>query len=204
MVKKRNPKKENKPSLWEKLIILGVLLFLLGTLSHTQIFINSLISQKEHPRKEYAAQSPASISIPSIKLETKVIEGGIVNGNWILSDTDALFLPTSGKIGEGFNTIVYAHNTDKLFGSLRNIKQDDLVILRDRTGKEFKYKVFSIENVDPQDLRKLYSTEKNIISLFTCDGWFDQSRLLVKAKLVATKISPTLSPTSPSTSRIKK
>ena len=69
-------------------------------------------------------------------------------------------MPTSGKIGEGFNTIMYAHNTDKLFGSLRNIKQDDLVILRDRTGKEFKYKVFSIENVDPQDLRKLYSTEK--------------------------------------------
>jgi len=184
MVKERNPKKENKPSLAEKLIILGILLFLLGTLSHTQIFINSIISQREHPRKEYAVQSPTSISIPSIKLETKVIEGGIVNGNWILSDDNALFLPTSGKIGEGFNTIIYAHNTDKLFGKLRNIKQADMIVVRDRTGKEFKYKVFSIENVDPQDLRKLYSTEKNIITLFTCDGWFDQSRLLVKAKLV--------------------
>lgn len=183
MVKKRDPKKENKPSLWEKLIILGTLVFLLGTLSHTQILINSIISQREHPRNQYVAQTPVLISIPSIKLETKVTEGGIVNGNWILSDNDALFLPTSGKIGEGFNTIIYAHNTDKLFGNLRNIKQDDLVIVRDRTGKEFKYKVFSKADVDPQDLRKLYSTEKNIITLFTCDGWFDESRFLVKAKL---------------------
>lgn len=183
MVKKRHPKKENKPSLAERLIILGILLFLLGTISHTQIFINLLISQKEHPRKEYLAQSPTSISIPSIKLEAKIKEGGIVNGNWILSDNDALFLPTSGKIGEGYNTIIYAHNTDKLFGNLRNIKQDDLVVVRDGTGKEFKYKVFSKEDVNPQDLRKLYSTEKNIVTLFTCDGWFDRSRLLIKARI---------------------
>lgn len=183
MVRKKLSEKGNKPSLPEKLIILGILLFLLGTFSHTQIFINSLISQREQPRKEYLAQSPASVSISSIKLETKVIEGGIVNGNWILSDDSALFLPTSGRIGEGYNTIIYAHNTDKLFGNLRNIKQDDVIFLKDLQGRTFKYKVFLKEDVDPKDLRKLYSTEKNIITLFTCDGWFDQSRLLVRARL---------------------
>lgn len=183
MAKKGHPRKVNKAFVFERLIILGILLFLLGTISHTQIFFNSLIAQKEHPRKENVAQAPGSLSVPSLKINVAVTEGGIVSGNWILSDKDALYLPTSGKIGEGYNTIIYAHNTDILFGNLRNINQEDVIVLKDKKGKEFKYKVFSKEDVNPQDLRKLYSTEKNIVTLFTCDGWFDSKRLLVKARL---------------------
>ncbi len=187
MVKERNSKKENKPSLAEKLIILGILLFLLGTITHTQIYFNALISQREHPKNQYVVQAPVSISIPSVKLDINVDEGGIINGNWVLSDKNALFLPTSGKIGEGYNTIIYAHNTDKLFGSLKKINLGDIIILKDREGKKFSYRIVYKNQVDPHDLRKLYSPEKNIVTLFTCDGWFDEKRLLVKGRLVGEK-----------------
>ncbi len=181
---KKRAKQANKHPFVEKLIALGILLFLLGTITHLQIFTNALISQREQPKKVYVAQDPSSISIPSVRINVKVDEGGIASGNWILSSDKALYLPTSGKIGEGYNTIIYAHDTNNLFGPLLWVKKGDLILLTDRKGKEFKYKIFSTEEVDPKDLSKLYSTEKNIVTLFTCDGWFDEKRLLVKAKLL--------------------
>lgn len=189
MARKRLRKKlSNKQDFAFKLIALGFLLFLLGTINHVQIFVNSVfLSYKEAPKKEAYAQVPKQITIPSININVQVEEGGIVNRQWILSDKKALYLPTSGRIGEGYNTIFYAHNRENLFGNLRKVKKDDLVLIKDSSGRDFTYKIYSIENIDPRDIKKLYSEEKDIITLFTCDGWFDQERFLVRAKLIKDK-----------------
>lgn len=184
MARKNSSKKANNPTVSDRLIILGILIFTLGTLSNFQIFYNSLRTVQEAPVEVLVGQFPSDIEISSLNLKAKIIQGGFINGEWILSDDKALYLPTSGKIGEGFNTILYAHNKSNLFGSLKAINEGDLITIKDNKGKQFSYKVFSKENVDSKDLRKLYSDEKDIITLFTCDGWFDQERLLVKARLV--------------------
>ncbi|KKQ96680.1 MAG: hypothetical protein A3C27_03015 [Candidatus Levybacteria bacterium RIFCSPHIGHO2_02_FULL_39_36] len=186
MARKRLRKKlSNKQNFAFKLIALGFLLFLLGTINHVQIFVNSVfLSYKEAPKKELSAEYPVSISIPSVKIKALVEQGGIVNREWILSDKKALYLPTSGRIGEGYNTIFYAHNRENLFGNLKKVKKDDLVLIKNQTGKDFTYKVYFVASIDPRDIKKLYSEEKDIITLFTCDGWFDQERLLVRAKLI--------------------
>lgn len=187
MARKNSSTKANNPSVIDRLIILGILIFTLGTLSQFQIFYNSLKTVQEAPVEVPTGQSPIGIEIASINLDAKIVQGGFVNGEWILSDDEALYLPTSGKIGEGYNTIIYAHNTTELFGSMKAVSVGDLITITDNEGKDFNYSVFLKENIDPQDLKKLYSDEEDIITLFTCDGWFDQERLLVKARLMAGK-----------------
>ncbi len=188
--KKRPQKKQSNNKFAFLLIIFGILLFSLGTLGHIKIFFNSLVLNfKEQPHVEISVNNPDSISIPSVGLNLQVIQGGIKNREWILSDDKALYLPTSGKIGEGYNTIIYAHSREKLFGNLEKIKVGDVINISDSKGQKFGYSVFSIESVDPTDIDKLYSQEKDIVTLFTCDGWFDEKRLLVRAKLFNISLS---------------
>lgn len=175
--------KANNP-LARILIILGFLLILLGLFTQTQIFFRFMMTQKEHPVRTPSLQIPATLSIPSQKINVNVDEGGIVEGEWVLSPSNALYLPTSGKLGEGYNTIIYAHNTRNLFGNLHKVVENDKIILTDKGGKKYVYKVFNVEQVNPKDLKKLYSTQKNIITLFTCSGWADTSRTILHAELI--------------------
>lgn len=184
MAKKRQAKKAENKLLAKVLIVTGITLFLLGVLTHTQTFYHYWISQREHPVAQVSPHIPVSLSIPAIHLSVHVVQGGIVDGEWVLSDHDALYLPTSGSLGEGYNTILYAHNTWPLFGKLSTIKNGDLIEIKDTQGTIYTYKVFSFDNVNPKDLRSLYSSERNIVTLFTCSGWADTTRLLVKASLV--------------------
>ncbi len=188
--KKRPQKKQSNKNFAFFLIFFGILLFSLGTLGHVKIFFNSLfLNYKEQPRVEISVNSPDSIFIPSIGLNLGVIQGGVRNREWILSDDKALYLPTSGKIGEGYNTIIYAHSREKLFGKLEKVKVGDVIDIIDSKGQNFGYRVFNIESVDPTDIDKLYSKDKDIVTLFTCDGWFDEKRLLVRAKLFNISLS---------------
>ena len=181
MAKRKVRKASNLPRI---LILLGFLLIFLGFFTQTQIFFRYLMTQNERPVPNTSLQVPASLSIPSHKININVDEGGIVEGEWVLSGVNALFLPTSGRLGEGYNTIIYAHNTRKLFGNLTKLSKGDKIVLTDRAGKAYLYKVTSVASVDPKNLKALYSTQKNVLTLFTCSGWADSERTVVKARLI--------------------
>jgi len=198
MARKRSRKTNNlRRQLPIILLVFGITLFFLGTASHIQIYINSVrLSQKEAPQEIPTGEDPRLIVIPSSGIKANVKQGGIVNREWILSDKDALYLPSSGKIGEGYNTIIYAHNRENLFKNLKKVKKDDLILILSNKDRTFTYKVYSIEDINPRDVDKLYSSEKDILTLFTCDGWFDRERLLVRAKLINVTIPSTKAPMS--------
>jgi LPXTG-site transpeptidase (sortase) family protein len=179
--KARKQKKENK--LPKLLILLGSFLLLVSLLTRFEVS-KFVIAQKEKPQIAISNESPINLSIPSLNVNVNVEQGGISNEEWILSDNNALYLPTSGKLGEGYNTIIYAHNTENLFKKLKNVEEGKVIVAKDRNQKEYVYKIFHIEIIDPKDLAKLYSKEKNILTLFTCDGWADKNRLLIKARLI--------------------
>lgn len=132
--------------------------------------------------KEQVYTFPQRIIIPDIKVNAHVIEGGFVKGQWILSDTDALYVPSSGKVGEGYNTIIYAHKRPGLFVDLGKVKKGTKIYVQDMNGKMLAYTVYSIENVLPESVDSLQTFVPNTVTLFTCDGIFDTSRRLVKAK----------------------
>lgn len=135
---------------------------------------------------------PKFISIPSAKINAEVASGGYKDNKWILDDNYVLFLPTSAKLGEGGNTILYAHNREGLFGNLKKASYGDVIVLSDANGKKYKYSIYSIEWIKPYETEKINTYEKDTITLFTCDGWFDEKRLVVKAKII--KVDSTTSP----------
>ena len=125
---------------------------------------------------------PKSIKIKSVSLEAEVARGGYKDQKWILDSDRALFLSTSYKLGEGGNTILYAHNTDKLFGNLKKTSIGDTIVLNDSNGKTYSFDIYSKEYIRANQMDKIATNLKDTITLFTCDGWFDEKRLVVKAK----------------------
>jgi len=128
---------------------------------------------------------PEWISIKNRDITVEVTAGGYEDGKWILDGNYVLYLPTSDKLGQGGNTILYAHSRDKLFGNLKKVSIGDQVILGDANGKIYNYSIYSMEYVRPYQMEKIDTNLKDTVTLFTCDGWFDEKRLVVKAKMTS-------------------
>lgn len=164
------------------LIIIGLILLTISLFWHIARYFSP---QTKASEKNQLYSQAKQISIPSININTLIAQGGIENGSWILSDDSVLVLPASGKPGEGFNTIIYAHNRPALFSDLEKIKLGDQIFIKNQKGRQFVYKVFSFEYIKPEDLNKIRSDIPDTLTLFTCDGPFDQARLIVKALMIS-------------------
>ena len=103
--------------------------------------------------------------------------------NYSFSDSQAIFINTSQKIGEG-NSIIYAHNWNNLFGKLGKVKMGDIVSVFLADGREVKYKINQKHIVSPQTLGILKPTTDSRLTLFTCIGFLDKDRLVVTAKQI--------------------
>lgn len=147
------------------------------------VVISSLWKVSLAAPKSPSYTQTARIAIPSLNVNLPVKEGGIVDGRWILSEDSVMLLPESSKPGEGYNTVLYAHNKPHLFANLKNIQAGDQIIIENQEGNKFSYEVYSLEYVNPQEIDKIKSEVPNSLTLFTCNGFFDQQRLVVKAKL---------------------
>lgn len=127
---------------------------------------------------------PAWVSVKNRGITAEVVAGGYEDGRWVLDGNYALYLPTSEKLGQGGNTVLYAHNREKLFGNLKNVSIGDIVLLGDNDGNIYNYRVYSMEYIKPYQVEKINTDKSNTVTLFTCDGWFDEERLVVKAEAV--------------------
>ena len=126
--------------------------------------------------------SPSKISIPALNIDLPVASGAISADTWTLYEDKASWLSTSETPGDG-NVIIYAHNRKGLFGSLANITPGDKVLV-DHEGNTFNYEVTEKRKVVPSDVDAILS-ENDQLTLYTCDGSFDQKRLIVKAKRIS-------------------
>lgn len=128
---------------------------------------------EEEPRT-----SPNFVSIPSIGLALPVAAGVISENQWTLYDDRVSWLSTSAVPGGG-NVILYAHNRPHLFGGLHEVGVGDQIFL-EREGWEYLYEVVEVRKVTPDDVGAILS-EQDQLTLYTCDGTFDQRRLVVIA-----------------------
>ena len=142
---------------------------------------NAVLAQKKdevNPEVEKKV-TPTSIYFPTLNLNLAISEAIIVDSEWSLYEDKVSWLSTSEEPGEG-NVIIYAHNRPGLFGDLDKLALGDEIIIDHNNGR-FKYGVTDSHKVKPNEIEAVLSDE-NRLTLYTCDGAFDQKRLIVIAE----------------------
>lgn len=168
-----------------QLAIFGMSAAILGLLVvrlYPSSFVKSFIPQEPNPlppQQTLASEispPPSFISIPNLNLNLAVAPGIVKDNKWTLYDDKVSWLTTSETPDRG-NVIVYGHNRANIFGTLTELQTGDEIIITagDRTTR---YQVSQKRQVKPEDVTAIIS-DKRQLTLYTCDGTFDQKRLVV-------------------------
>lgn len=128
---------------------------------------------------------PTRILIPSLNIDLPITPSKVVGGYWEISEKTASFGLGSNLPGEAGNSVIFAHARDGLFLSLRKIKKDAFVYIL--TNKDwYSYQVEDTKLVKPTEIEVIAPTGFEILTLYTCSGFADTKRLIVKAKRILT------------------
>lgn len=134
-------------------------------------------------KKDNRKVPPSRIIIPSLEIDLPVKEAKIVKGYWEVFADTAGFGLGSAYPGEVGNQVIFAHARKGLFLPLRNAKIGQKIYVF-AVEKVFNYQIEEIIEVMPNQIEVLASTSKTILTLYTCSGFSDSKRLIVKAKLI--------------------
>ncbi len=126
---------------------------------------------------------PTRITIPGI-VSLPVVESTKVNGTWTVSAVTANHVHASASPGSRGNIIIYAHNLKKLFGNMKKLKRGQIINIVTSDGILHQYKVDKIQTVNPTQSELLAPTPTEVLTLYTCTGFFDAQRLVVRAEPV--------------------
>lgn len=123
---------------------------------------------------------PVRILIPKADIDLKVVDAKIVNGYWELSESTASYGLGSGHPGENNNTVIFAHARTGLFYNLKDVRLNDIIYIF--TKKQwYRYKVNKINAVYPNQTEVIKPTKNEVLTLYTCTGFYDEKRLIVTA-----------------------
>ncbi len=135
------------------------------------------------PRYNYN-DIPLRIIINDLNIDANVKSSRIVNGTWEVNDEHANFGEGSSYLDEPHgNTIIFAHAREKLFRNLDNVKNGNVINVIGEKGI-YSYKIISVYRVLPNEIEKLISYGSENLTLFTCEGFGDEYRLVVKAQKI--------------------
>lgn len=132
------------------------------------------------PKPPNETPPPTRITIPSLSLSLPVAPANIADNRWTLYEDKVSWLVTSKTPGGG-NVILFAHNREELFGDLKNLRLGERITV-ESAGQKYSYLVKEKRKVTPSDVEAVLS-EENRLTLYTCEGSFDQKRLIVIASL---------------------
>lgn len=113
-----------------------------------------------------------------------VVEGEIVNGRWSVSNTVATYLNSSARLGNKGNVIIYGHNRKKIMANLHKVKVNDVILVTDEQGELWRYQVQQVVRVNPVEVSWLQETAEPVLTIYTCAGFMDSERLIVRARLL--------------------
>lgn len=183
MSKKRKNLTKDKRSLSSVLLILlGILL--LSFYSFLK-FRQTNIAFSQMPDLVYehsnASSLPSRILIPKTNTNVEIKEAKIHSGVWEINPDGASHLADSASIGGGGNIIIYGHNKNNIFGSMKLLENGDKIILVSEDKSEHLYEIKQTLIVSPKQMEVLGQTQHEVLTLYTCIGLFDSKRLVIKA-----------------------
>lgn len=127
---------------------------------------------------------PTFIEIKGVINKIPVGIGHFKQGEWDLTDNKALYLFSSGAIGQKGNGVIYGHNTQRIFGNLSKAKVGEEVEITTSSGTLLKYRIYNIRTVSPSNVEVLSQEGDERITIFTCNGLFDSTRLVIEARRI--------------------
>jgi len=180
----KNPKHFVKPG-WPYILtaVTGVVLIILGIsyVSYSRSVLS--FSADPYPIGNIFQKTgfPVKIEIPSVGISQTVYEALIKNGVWQTSDAGATHLMVSAVPGQKGNIIIYGHNKQSIFGQLKQVRTGNSIIITTDSGNKYYYKVGNINTVTPDNLDPVKPTASEILTVYTCTGFLDSKRLVIRA-----------------------
>lgn len=126
---------------------------------------------------------PQRIIIPAVSIDLPVLTSPVIQGYWKVYPDKAGFGDGSSFPGLKGNTVIFAHARIGLFLGLKNVKLNDTVYVLTK-NEWMSYKVRDIKTVFPDNLNVIAPTPDETLTLFTCSGFADSTRLIVTAKRI--------------------
>lgn len=124
---------------------------------------------------------PTGIILPGNNALIAIEAGNLEGNSWQLFSDHAGWLSSSGTPGKG-TVILYAHNSPRLFGQLQHVAENEIVVVF-QNEKRSLYKITGKVSVSPRSVDAVFAKKDDLI-LYTCDGYFDEKRLVVYAQLI--------------------
>jgi hypothetical protein len=124
---------------------------------------------------------PVYIKSYPVGVDIGIKDSSINNGIWAIHPNNANHLTSSAGIGDGGNIIIYGHNKDNIMGPIRYIKIDAIIEILGSDGRNYKYKVFKTDIVDPDNLSYISATDTETLTVYTCIGFLDSKRFVAQA-----------------------
>ena len=163
------------------LILFGAFIFWRAKYTQQNLSFEGELSVVENVQERQSV--PILLKTPSLGFNLKVEETGIMNGEWQVPVSNLGHLAVSARPGEGDNIVIYGHNKKSIFGKLGQMKAGDIVVVESEEGKEWEYQVIEKIVVNPDRMDLVGKTDEEILTLYTCTGWLDSKRLIVRARL---------------------
>jgi sortase A len=181
---------------WSQLVLVATTIGALGfcgfVLADTWLYQRRASAELDRPLTQAPPPGPGvvalgglvgRIEIPRLRMSVIVAEGtaektlrhaaGHIEGT--------RFPGTQGNVG-------IAGHRDTLFQPLRDVRQDDVIVLTTLQGR-YRYRVISTRIVDPSDVAVLISDGQEILTLVTCHPFYfvgpAPNRFVVRAERIA-------------------
>lgn len=140
---------------------------------------NSISNLPQPPKAVIAEGVPTAINIPKIGKNLPIKPATVRGNDWDMFEDAVAWLSTSAVPDKG-NVILYAHDWKPLWADLYTLKVGDIIDIQQNDAWR-RYAVTESRAVDQHDIKSILS-EKNRLTLYTCEGSFDQKRRVVYAE----------------------
>jgi hypothetical protein len=105
------------------------------------------------------------------------------SGTVLVSETKASWFLGSSTLDKPGNVIVYGHNKQEILGNLPRIRVGDEVTLEGIDGEAYRYRVTVSKPVGVKDISWLEKTTQPVVTIYTCYGFMDSQRWIVRGEL---------------------
>jgi sortase A len=130
---------------------------------------------------------PQRLVVPTISVDTSVVEVFVQDGAWQVADYAAGYHHGTALPGKTGNTVLAGHAgiRGSVFRDLGQLQIGDAILV-EAGGWQYGYRVRAVERVGPLQIEVMAPTPTAVLTLITCTAW-DTQRLIVIADLVESR-----------------